>query len=71
MTRIQAANARATEADNAMARGDYAAAARGYTLAAEQLEAIWWGMHRSTKSPDAQNMRRLASLAIKQRDAAC
>jgi len=70
MTRIQAANARATEADAAMQRGDFAAAARGYTHAAEQLEAIWWEMHRTTKSPDAQNMRHLAIFAIRQRDAA-
>jgi hypothetical protein len=70
MTRIQVANDRAREADNAMSRGDYVAAARNYTHAAEQLEAIWWAMHRSTKSPEAQNMRSLANIAIKQRDAA-
>ena len=70
MTRIQAANARVNEADTAMARGDFAAAARDYTLAADQLEAIWWEMHRSTNSPDAKNMRKLASIAIKQRNAA-
>lgn len=63
MTRLEAANNRRAEAEAAMAAGDFAAAARDFTLAAEQLEAIWWEMHRSTKSPDAQNMRREASKA--------
>jgi hypothetical protein len=69
-TRIEAANARATEAKQAWDRGDYAEAARDYTLAAEQLEAIWHGMHggRGT-SPDAGNMRREARAAILRRDA--
>lgn len=68
MTRIEAANARTAEAEAAMQRKDYAAAARDYTLAAEQLEAIWHQMHGTTKSPDAANMRRAASRAVALRD---
>jgi hypothetical protein len=69
MTRIEAANDRTAEGDAAMTRGDYAAAARAYTHAAEQLEAIWWDMHRERgNSPDAQNMRRKAREAIQRRD---
>jgi hypothetical protein len=69
-TRLDAANARKTEADAAFKAGNYAAAARDYTLAAEQLEAIWWEMHGERgASPDAQNMRRAAREAIRRRDA--
>lgn len=70
MTNLEAAKARQAEADAAMARGDYAEAARGYTHAAEQLEKVWWQMHGTTKSPDAINMRRSAREAIQLRDAA-
>jgi hypothetical protein len=70
MTNLEAANARRAEAEAAIAAKDYAAAARGFTWAAEQLEKVWWEMHRSTNSPDAQNMRREASKAIRLRDAA-
>jgi hypothetical protein len=69
MTRIEAANARRTEAEAAMAACDYAEAARCYTWAAEQHEAIWWEMHRSTKCPTAIKMRALSVQAIRLRDA--
>lgn len=70
MTNLEAANARRTEAEAAMARGDYAAAARNYALATEQLVNVWWAMHGTTNSPDAANMRRKAVAAIRLRDAA-
>lgn len=70
-SRIEAANARKTEADAAMIEKDYAAAARDYTLAAEQLEAIWHQMHGTRgASPDAGIMRRAAREAIQLRDQA-
>lgn len=70
-TRIDAANARTAEGEAAWTAGDYAAAARDFTLAAEQLEAIWHDMHgHRGASPDAGNMRRRAREAIQRRDAA-
>ena len=68
MTHLEAGNARRAEADVAMMAGDYAEAARCYTLAAEQFEKVWWDMHRSTNSPDAQGMRTAARKAIRLRD---
>jgi len=68
MTNLEAGNARRAEAYASMNAGDYAAAARGYTHAAEQFERVWWEMHRTTKSPDAQIMRQEASKAIRARD---
>jgi len=70
MTNLQAGNARRAEAEAAMAAGNYAEAARCYTWAAEQFEKVWWEMHRTTKSPDAQGMRTEARKAIQLRDAA-
>jgi hypothetical protein len=70
MTNLQAGNARRAEAEAAMAAGNYAEAARCYTWAAEQFEKVWWEMHRTTKSPDAQAMRAEARKAIQLRDAA-
>jgi hypothetical protein len=70
MTNLQAGNARRAEAEAAMAAGNYAEAARCYTWAAEQFEKVWWEMHRTTKSPDAQGMRAEARKAIQLRDAA-
>ena len=70
MTNLQAGNARRAEAEAALNSGDYAAAARDFTLAAEQFEKVWWAMHGTTKSPDAQNMRNAARAAIQLRDAA-
>jgi hypothetical protein len=70
MTNLQAGNARRAEAEAAMAAGNYAAAARDFTLAAEQFEKVWWEMHRTTNSPDAQGMRTAARKAIQLRDAA-
>jgi hypothetical protein len=67
-TDLEAANARAAEAQAAWDRADYAAAARDWTKAAEHLENVWWAMHRTTKSPDAANMRRNARAAIIRRD---
>lgn len=68
MTPIQAAQARRTEAEAAMAAGNYAEAARCYTWAAEQFENIWWEMHRSIKCPTAIKMRALSVQAIRLRD---
>jgi hypothetical protein len=68
-TDLEAARARATEAQAAWNAGDYAAAARDWTKAAEHLENVWWQMHRTTNSPDAANMRRAARAAIIRRDA--
>jgi hypothetical protein len=68
MTRIEAAQARRNEAEAAMTAGDYAEAARCFTWAAEQFEAIWWEMHRSTKCPTAIKMRALSVQAIRLRD---
>lgn len=68
-TLIEAARARATEAQAAWNRGDFAAAARDWTKAAEHLESVWWQMHQNTNSPDAANMRRSARAAIIRRDA--
>jgi hypothetical protein len=70
MTNLEAGNARRAEAEAAMAAGNYAAAARDFTIAAEQFEKVWWEMHRSTNSPDAQGMRAAAIKAIRLRDAA-
>lgn len=70
MTNLQAGNARRAEAEAAMAKGNYAEAARCFTWAAEQFEKVWWEMHRTTKSPDAQMMRNSARSAIQLRDAA-
>ena len=70
MTNLQAGNARRAEAEAAMTAGNYAEAARCFTWAAEQFEKVWWDMHRTTKSPDAQNMRNAARAAIQLRDAA-
>lgn len=69
ITRLEAAQARLDEADAAFNAGEYADAARDYTLAAEQLEAFW----RETGGTrgqciDAQNMRRRASMAVMIRD---
>lgn len=70
-TRIEAANSFAALGDKAMQEQDWAAAARHYTHAAEQLEAIWHAMHgQRGASPDAGNMRRAAREAIQRRDAA-
>ena len=69
-TDLEAARARAIEAQAAWDRGDYAAAARDWTKAAEHLDNVWWQMHRRTGSPDAANMRRSARAAIIRRDAA-
>ena len=69
ITNLEAANARRTEAEAAMLEKNYAEAARCYTWAAEQFEKVWWEMHRTTKSPDAYNMRQEASRAIRLRDA--
>lgn len=69
ITNLQAANARRAEAEAAMAAGNYNAAAADFTRAAEQFEKVWWEMHRSIKSPDAQNMRAAAIKAIRLRDA--
>lgn len=67
--RAKAAAARAAEAQAAFDAGDYAAAARDFTLAAEQLEAIWHEMHGERgASPDAGIMRRSAREAIQRRD---
>jgi len=69
MTRLEAANARSAEAELAWSKGDYAAAARDFTLAAEQFEHIWHEMHKQQgTSPDAGNMRRRAREAILRRD---
>ena len=68
MTHLEAGNARRAEADAAMMAGDYAEAARCYTWAAEQFEKVWWEIHRSTNSPDAQGMRTAARKAIRLRD---
>ena len=70
MTNLEAGNARRAEADIAMAAGNYAEAARCYTWAAEQFEKVWWEMHGTTRSPDAQGMRAAAVKAIGLRDAA-
>jgi hypothetical protein len=70
-TRIEAANARAAEGEAAWTAGDYGAAARDFTLAAEQFEAIWHEMHgHRGASPDAGHMRRRAREAVQRRDAA-
>lgn len=66
---VQAANARLAAAIEAEARGDFAAAARDFTLAAEQFVGVWWAMHRNTNSPDAANARRDAVRCIRLRDA--
>lgn len=69
-TRLEAALARTSEAEAAWLNGDYAAAARDFTLAAEQFEAIWHEMHGERgASPDAGNARRQAREAIQRRDA--
>lgn len=70
MTNLQTANARRTEAEAAMAAGDYAEAARCFTWAAEQYEKVWWEMHRSTKCPHAIKMRALSGQAMRLRDRA-
>jgi hypothetical protein len=70
MTNLEAGNARRAEAEAAMAAGNYAEAARCYTWAAEQFEKVWWEMHQTTRSPDAQGMRAAARKAIQFRDAA-
>lgn len=70
MTSLESGNARRAEAEAEMSAGNYAAAARYFTQAAEQFEKVWWEMHRSTKSPDAQGMRTAAIKAIRLRDAA-
>lgn len=69
MTNLEAGNARRMEAEAAMAAGDYHAAARDYTLAAEQFEKVWWQMHGTTASPDARSMRQMARVAIQKRNA--
>lgn len=63
---IQAANAKARAGDNEFACGNYATAAVHYAKAAEYLEIFWEKTNRSGKSSEAQNMRHLAALAIKQ-----
>lgn len=69
--RAKAAAARASEAQAAFDAGEYASAARDFTLAAEQFEAIWHEMHGERgASPDAGIMRRAAREAGLRRDAA-
>jgi hypothetical protein len=68
MDRYQAARLRQAEAEKAWHDGDYAAAARNFTLAAEQLEAAWNEERQDGTSPAAAHMRACASEAIKRRD---
>jgi hypothetical protein len=70
MTNLEAGNARRAEAEAAMAVGNYGEAARCFTWAAEQFEKVWFEMHRTTNSSDAQGMRNAARRAIRLRDAA-
>ena len=67
MTRLEAAQNRVNEADAAMIAGDWAAAARDYTLAAEQYQGAMW--EEAENNAPYMWARDMASKAIELRDA--